>query len=99
MTILQLEKTLRLKVEALTKEKEARMAELKELKDVEQQLCDMLCTTPYYIPTGTIPSTEQLETLQEHISTLKAERVITVIAICNILFCFNLDLVLTLTLP
>ena len=51
------------------------MDELREMKDVEQSLCDMLCTTPYYIPTGTIPSKEQLETLQEHINTLTAERV------------------------
>ena len=75
LTVLQLEKALRLATENLTKQKEIRMTELKDLKDVEQHLCDALCTTPYYIPTGSIPSKEQLETLQEHINTLKAERV------------------------
>ena len=77
LTILQVEKTLRLKVDVLTKEKQERMVKLKDLKDKEQRLCDLLCTTPYYIPSGTVPTAEQLETLQEHIDSLTIERVRT----------------------
>ncbi|XP_022080595.1 protein regulator of cytokinesis 1-like isoform X2 [Acanthaster planci] len=74
LTILQLEKSLRQKVESLNKEKSERMAKLKQLKDREQHLCDLLCTTPYYIPSGTVPTTEQLETLKDHIQTLTTEK-------------------------
>lgn len=40
------------------------MCMLASLKSVEQELCDQLCTTPCYIPTGSIPSEEQLEQLK-----------------------------------
>ncbi|XP_038046048.1 protein regulator of cytokinesis 1-like isoform X2 [Patiria miniata] len=74
LTILQLEKVLRQKVDSLNKEKSERMAILKQLKDREQHLCDLLCTTPYYIPSGTVPTAEQLETLKDHIQTLSTEK-------------------------
>ncbi len=51
------------------------MKQLKVLKDQDQHLCDVLCTTPYYIPTGSVPSNEQLEELERHIKTLKEEKV------------------------
>ncbi|XP_077991919.1 protein regulator of cytokinesis 1-like isoform X2 [Glandiceps talaboti] len=74
VTVLQLEKVLRTKVDTLSKEKHNRLQKLTDLKQTEQHLCDVLCTTPYYVPTGSVPSQEQLETLQEHIDTLKAEK-------------------------
>ena len=75
LTILQLEKVLRQKVDVLSKEKSERMAKLKQLKDRDQHLCDLLCTTPYYIPTGTVPTAEQLDNLSEHVETLTTEKV------------------------
>ncbi|XP_071480181.1 protein regulator of cytokinesis 1-like isoform X1 [Diadema antillarum] len=74
LSILQLEKALRLQVDTLSTKKEERMTSLESLKKVEQHLCDILCTTPYYIPTGTVPTEEQLETLKEHIDTLSTEK-------------------------
>ncbi|XP_071793231.1 protein regulator of cytokinesis 1-like isoform X3 [Asterias amurensis] len=74
LTILQLEKVLRLKVDTLSKERQERMVKLKSLKDKEQNLCDLLCTTPNYIPTGTVPTAEQLEALEQHIQSLTKEK-------------------------
>ncbi|XP_070541094.1 protein regulator of cytokinesis 1-like [Ptychodera flava] len=74
LTVLQLEKDLRTQVDKLSKVKHDRLQKLKKLKETEQHLCDVLCTTPYYVPTGSVPSEEQLETLQEHIDSLKSEK-------------------------
>lgn len=74
LSILQVEKALRLRVEALKKEKTERMDKLHTLQKIEQSLCDILCTTPMYIPTGSIPTDSQLAALKEHIETLKADQ-------------------------
>jgi protein regulator of cytokinesis 1 len=73
--MLQREKDLKAKVESLTQEKQERLKTLKRLKDQDQQLCDTMCLTPYYIPTGATPTTEQLKALEQHVSSLKIEKV------------------------
>ncbi|XP_041109763.1 protein regulator of cytokinesis 1-like isoform X2 [Polyodon spathula] len=73
-TVLQLEKDLRTKLEDLVKEKTDRLKELKSLQEKEKSLCIDLCATPYYIPTGSIPSHQQLQDLKEHIKCLSLER-------------------------
>ncbi|XP_058880190.1 protein regulator of cytokinesis 1-like isoform X1 [Acipenser ruthenus] len=73
-TVLQLEKDLRTKLENLVKEKTDRLKELKSLQEEEKSLCIDLCATPYYIPTGSIPSHQQLQDLKEHIKRLSLER-------------------------
>ena len=75
LSILQLEKELRTQVDLLAKKKHERMKQLKKLKETDQHLCDVLCTTPYYIPTGSVPSNEQLKELEQHIQTLSEEKV------------------------
>ncbi|XP_068089679.1 protein regulator of cytokinesis 1-like [Hyperolius riggenbachi] len=67
MTILQIEKDLRVRLEILMKQKNDRLEELKILQQQDQKLCSELCVTPYYIPSGAIPSQKQLEELREHI--------------------------------
>ena len=47
-----------------------------KLKQDDQALCDAMCMTPYYIPSGTIPSGEQLEQLKLHVEKLGLEKVI-----------------------
>nr|XP_014353475.1 PREDICTED: protein regulator of cytokinesis 1-like [Latimeria chalumnae] len=74
LTVLQLEKKLRLKVDMLTKEKNERFQELKQLQKQDEELCTWLCSTPYYIPTGCVPSRQQLEELKEHIKSLQEEK-------------------------
>ncbi|XP_044299928.1 protein regulator of cytokinesis 1-like [Varanus komodoensis] len=70
LTILQLEKEFRLALEEALKEKQERLAKLKQLQQDDQALCTELCATPYYVPTGSIPSPLELEELKEHVQAL-----------------------------
>ncbi|KAG5835165.1 hypothetical protein ANANG_G00269240 [Anguilla anguilla] len=74
LTVLQKEKHLRLQVEALLKEKGERLKEVRGLQQEDEELCVELCATPYYIPTGSLPSRTQLEELRQHIQTLTQEK-------------------------
>ncbi|XP_057217151.1 protein regulator of cytokinesis 1 isoform X2 [Triplophysa rosa] len=74
LTVLQLEKNLRCHVESLQKEKDDRMRELNDLSKRDEKLCVTLCATPYYIPTGSVPSRSQLQELQEHVEKLNKEK-------------------------
>ncbi|XP_036386046.1 protein regulator of cytokinesis 1 [Megalops cyprinoides] len=74
LTVLQTEKNLRLRLEALLKEKNDRLKEMRSLQQQDEELCVELCATPYYIPTGSMPSRTQLQQLREHIKTLSDEK-------------------------
>ncbi|XP_077332231.1 protein regulator of cytokinesis 1-like isoform X2 [Lithobates pipiens] len=74
MTILQIERDLRVRLELLTKHKNERLEELMLLQKKDQELCSDLCVTPYYIPSGSIPSHKQLEELKEHIRVQSEEK-------------------------
>ncbi|XP_075705979.1 protein regulator of cytokinesis 1-like isoform X2 [Rhinoderma darwinii] len=74
MTILQIERDLRVRLELLTNQKNERLEELKILQQKDQALCSDLCVTPYYIPSGSIPSLIQLEELKEHIKVQTEEK-------------------------
>lgn len=76
LTVLQIEKNLRLRVEILTKEKGDRLKELHGLQQQDKELCLELCVTPYYVPTGSMPSRTQLQELREHLKTLSEEKVL-----------------------
>ncbi|KAM4747141.1 protein regulator of cytokinesis 1 [Rhinophrynus dorsalis] len=73
-TILQLEKDLRTRVEVVLKQKKERMQELKILKTRDQELCDILCMTPYFIDSACVPSLEELDQFRRHLATLSAEK-------------------------
>lgn len=75
LTIIQLEKQLRLCVETMTKDKQERLALMKSRMKVDQHLCDALNAIPYYIPTGCVPSDRQLVELDQHIRDLELEQV------------------------
>ncbi|XP_018606898.1 protein regulator of cytokinesis 1 isoform X1 [Scleropages formosus] len=74
LTVLQMEKNLRLRVEALLKEKNDRLKEMRNLKQQDEELCEELCATPYYIPTGSLPSRAQLQEFRQHIKRLTEEK-------------------------
>ncbi|XP_036382775.1 protein regulator of cytokinesis 1-like [Megalops cyprinoides] len=74
LTVLQMEKNLRLRVDALMKEKNERLKELADLQQEDEELCEELCATPFYIPTGTLPSWAQLQELRHHICRLSEEK-------------------------
>ncbi|XP_072138263.1 protein regulator of cytokinesis 1b isoform X3 [Mobula birostris] len=73
-TMLQLEKDLRTRLEVLLKEKKERMAKLKSLKEQDEELCDILCTTGYSIDVDAVPSIEQLDAFCAHIASLNEEK-------------------------
>ncbi|XP_069834139.1 protein regulator of cytokinesis 1-like isoform X2 [Dendropsophus ebraccatus] len=74
LTILQIERDLRLRLELLSKMKNERLEELRILQQKDQELCSDLCVTPYYIPSGCIPSHTQIEELKEHIKVQTEEK-------------------------
>ncbi|XP_074850659.1 protein regulator of cytokinesis 1-like isoform X2 [Carettochelys insculpta] len=67
ISILQMEKELRVATEAALKERNERLEELKELQQQDEKLCAELFAIPYYIPSGSIPSRLQLEDLKKHV--------------------------------
>ncbi|XP_067849085.1 protein regulator of cytokinesis 1 isoform X2 [Heptranchias perlo] len=71
---LQLEKELRNKVDALLQEKNGRMKEYETLLKEDQALCTDLCKTPYYIPTGKVPSLQELKALKDHLISAAEEK-------------------------
>lgn len=75
--ILQQEKNIRTEVEALRKEKNQRMEQLKALLEQDQDLCDILCSIPYGIVPDSVPSLEQLENFRQHIANQNEEKVET----------------------
>lgn len=74
LSVLQMEKHLRGKVDELGQEKAERLALTQELQVEDNDLCVELCVTPYYIPTGSVPSRTQLDELRQHIAKLTEEK-------------------------
>ncbi|CAJ1049887.1 protein regulator of cytokinesis 1 isoform X2 [Xyrichtys novacula] len=74
ISMLQREKNIRTQVEALMKEKNQRMQQLKALLDQDQDLCDILCSMSYGIAPDSVPSVEQLENFRQHIANQNEEK-------------------------
>jgi hypothetical protein len=70
-----LEKELKIRWDTLNAEKQERLGRLRLRSKVDQELCDALSMTPYYIPSGSVPNDRQLAELEEHIRTLEIEQV------------------------
>lgn len=76
--MVQKEKILRSKVETMSKEKKDRLAKYSTLHSNDELLCKTLSMTPYCIPTGKVPTLEQLRELEKRVAQLQAEKVIVV---------------------
>ena len=76
--MVQREKELRTKLENLNREKHERVKKLKQLREEDERLCQVLCSTPFYVPSNIVPSREQLQELEAHVKGLLAEKVMTV---------------------
>jgi len=74
LPLLQTDELLGKKCRELQAMKNKRMAEYASLKAVEEELCDQLYITPYYVEKGIVPSQKQLKDIKEHIETLQAEK-------------------------
>ncbi|XP_039708007.1 protein regulator of cytokinesis 1 isoform X2 [Pteropus medius] len=70
-TILQLEKDLRTQVELMRKQKKERKQELKLLQEQDQELCEILCVTPYDIDSASVPSLGELNQFRQHVAALR----------------------------
>jgi len=66
----------------MTKDRQERLELMKSRMNVDQQLCDALNAIPYYIPTGCVPSDQQLDELERHIRDLEVEQVQIIILHC-----------------
>lgn len=73
--MLQLEKDMRTSVKTMIQEKTQRMKDLKELREQDKDLCDILCTSFYAIEMDSVPSSQELDGYRSHLATLRAERV------------------------
>ncbi|XP_064153439.1 protein regulator of cytokinesis 1-like isoform X2 [Anguilla rostrata] len=74
LSVLQMEKNLRLRVEVLEKERGERLRELRTLQEQDEELCEELSATPFYLPPGSLPTRAQLQELRLHIHTLGQEK-------------------------
>ncbi|XP_062245798.1 protein regulator of cytokinesis 1-like [Platichthys flesus] len=73
-TMLQMEKNSRTRLEVMKEHKRQRMDELKGLIGKDRELCDIMCTTPFCIDHGAIPSLKQLESYQAYLNDLSKEK-------------------------
>jgi len=74
LTLVQREKVLRAKVETMTQEKKGRMQKYEDLHSKDKLLCETLSATPFYLPSNSVPTSEQLKEFERHISSLQVEK-------------------------
>ncbi|XP_061117716.1 protein regulator of cytokinesis 1-like isoform X1 [Conger conger] len=74
LTVLQTEKSLRLQVEALEKERSGRLEELRSLQRQDEDLCQELNASVYYVPAGSLPTRAELQELRGHVQSLSEEK-------------------------
>ncbi|XP_069481305.1 protein regulator of cytokinesis 1-like [Ambystoma mexicanum] len=72
-TILQLEKDLRTRVQIMLEQKRERKKELETLKARDQELCDVLCTPPYFLDKA-VPSLGELDQFRRHLELQTEEK-------------------------
>ncbi|KAM7396850.1 hypothetical protein PAMP_019858 [Pampus punctatissimus] len=72
--MLQMEKNSRTRLEVMKEHKKQRMEELKSLTVKDNELCDIMCTTPFCIDQESIPSLKQLEAYRAYLDDLTKEK-------------------------
>ncbi|XP_076060235.1 protein regulator of cytokinesis 1-like isoform X2 [Oratosquilla oratoria] len=74
LTALEMDEKLQSVLDDLRTKKEERMAEVAALHEKDQGLCEYLCETPHYIPSGCLPSVEDLQAVKDHILLMEKEK-------------------------
>ncbi|XP_071550487.1 protein regulator of cytokinesis 1-like isoform X2 [Panulirus ornatus] len=74
LTLLELDALLQERVERLQQTKNERLENLRHLQEKDEGLCELLSETPYYIPSGLVPSAEDLQAVEEHIKCMEKEK-------------------------
>jgi len=76
LTILQVEKDLRSRVDSLSTQKQKRLQQLQQRLDVDEKLCTTLGTAAFHIPPDcVVPTEQQLADFDEHIREQETEKV------------------------
>lgn len=75
LSVLQMEKDLRTRLNALLKEKSCRLKELKDLLDQDQDLMEDLGSEPYHINPKSVPTTQQLDDFRHYLTNQREEKV------------------------
>ena len=75
-----LEKDLYTQVELIQKQKKERKQEMKQLQGQDQELCGILCVTPYAVDGASVPSLEELNHFRQHVATLRETKVSALLA-------------------
>ncbi|XP_007479365.2 protein regulator of cytokinesis 1-like isoform X1 [Monodelphis domestica] len=70
ITIVQLENDLRLQLEVRSKQKVARMQELRRLQEQDRAFCELFHTPPYSMEWDSVPSLEELDQFRGYLATL-----------------------------
>lgn len=73
--MLQMEKNSRTRLEVMKEHKRQRMVELKGLVDRDQELCGIMCTTPFSIDHNSVPSLQTLKNYHAYLDNLTKEKV------------------------
>ncbi|XP_023336270.1 protein regulator of cytokinesis 1 [Eurytemora carolleeae] len=73
LVLVQYERAVRHEAKNLEDIKNTRLEEVKELRFVDEELCSRLGMDPFYISTTTVPNTEKLDELKEHIKQLEKQ--------------------------
>lgn len=74
-TMLQMEKNSRTRLEVMKEHKRQRMEELKGLVAKDQELCGIMCTTPFAIDHNSVPSLQTLKNYHAYLDDLTKEKV------------------------
>ena len=74
LTMLQLEKDRRARLELMLRHKKERMDDLRALVESDGDLCDVLGAAPFSIDHNRVPSVEQLDGFRSHVGDLAAEK-------------------------
>ncbi|XP_053650951.1 protein regulator of cytokinesis 1 isoform X2 [Cherax quadricarinatus] len=74
LTLLELDAMMQERMEKLQQLKDERQETLKHLQEKDEGLCELLCETPYFIPSGLVPSREDLHAMEEHVKTMEKEK-------------------------
>ncbi|XP_042243618.1 protein regulator of cytokinesis 1-like isoform X2 [Homarus americanus] len=75
LTLLELDALMQERVEKLQQIMNERLETLRHLQEKDEGLCEVLNETPYYIPSGFVPSTDDLKAVEEHVRSMEKEKV------------------------
>lgn len=74
-TMLQMEKNSRTRLEVMKEHRRQRVEELKGLIAKDQELCGIMCTTPFVLDHSSVPSLQDLKNYHAYLDNWTKEKV------------------------